>query len=261
MANEDSREITPGGMKRDPLWWYVAPVLVSVIVAVAGAAYFYFGPSIDDIAGDTARPTARETPVDLAVGDRLFRVPVNYTVFPRDRRDGAREDVQLYGAYPDLDPYGDAPRRIFFDEDPSSDLVRFWVAERRLRVPEARLVDEILKPGLTPLEPPAEAGDLEHYAAAAQPGAITASYAGDDLFVGRTEDGVILLKCERVSDPDAPPAQCRRDALWSGGADFGYAYDRRLLRRWREIDARVRTLLEIFDVGPANAPRVSPDAS
>lgn len=259
----DARDIEPSGLKRDSLWVFIVPAVIGVILAVGGAAYYYFGPRLRDIAGDVAKPTARRDLVDLTVGARTFRIPMNYTVFPRDRRPGEKSEVHLYGAIPDLDPYGDAPRRVFFDEDPSADLVRFWIKTRALRVEESRLIAMALERALDDLGPAQDAPDLRRHRVGSQTPGPWRGYAGDDLFIGRTDIGAVLIRCEPpAAEPNDPPAQCRRDALWSETVDYGYAFDRRRLPNWRSIDARVAELIAVFDgAGPETSPPAAPNAA
>lgn len=247
---------TQGGdaPQRIPLWRVIAPLAAGLLIALAGTAYYYFGPRLADVAGDTPRPSAREGVNRIRIGDRVFAIPENFTVFPRDRSPGARKTVHLYAALPDFEGYGDAPRRIFTGVDVAPNLVRWRLFATDQPLDERAHFEHALKPILQAAAT-SDAPGLTHYVLRADVDERRAALATQDIFAGETADAVfVVLRCDQPR-PNRPEPTCSRHAYWRDAVALGYRFHRSRLNTWPQIEAGLRRLAAQFDVGAAGEPR------
>ncbi len=234
--------------QRVPLWRIVTPLIAGLAIALVGTTYYYFGPRLADVAGDTPRPSAREDVNRMRIGDRAFAIPENFTVYPRDRASGARAAVHLYAALPDFEGYGDAPRRIFAGVDASTALVRWRLFETAAPMDERALFEIALKPILQP-EATDDAPGLMRFTLLADVDERRAALADQDVFAGETENGeFVVLRCDRAR-PGRPEPICTRQTRWSDAVGLGYRFHRNRLADWARVEAGVRDLAARFDVG------------
>ncbi len=226
-------------LKEDSPWTYPM-VIIGVLLLLSGLVlYYYFGPSLEDIRGDTPEASARSTPILVQIGDNSFVVPENYTQYPRARRGGPRDSIALYAVLPDLDPYSLRHDQDFFTNDADNPVVYFQISLNRQPMTEAERVSLLYFEGL-------ESGEGEE-----MPFGLTfyrfrsnSSYADQDLFLRVEDDGaVVALICSRESEL-VPSPNCRRDLEIPGNLTMSYRFKRAHLADWESIDTGLQELVE-----------------
>jgi hypothetical protein len=70
-------------------------------------------------------------------------------------------------------------------------------------------------------------------------------YRAEDLFVGQTQRGPVVIRCVRFSQDVASPS-CLRDVQIARGVALTYRFKRAHLSHWREIAAGVERLIDGF---------------
>jgi hypothetical protein len=222
-------------------WRYPLIIIVLTLLLSGGVAYYYFGPSISDIRGDTPEASARETPIHMEIGESRFVIPENYTQYPRARRGGPRDSVSLYAIFPTFEPYSVRHDRLFYENEPDNPIIYFEIHLARLPMTEEERIDQIYRERLAGTDGEELGYGLTQYAFSED-----SSYADEDLFLGEDEDGKqIAFICTKISTV-VPSPSCRREMELSDGLQLSYRFKRAHLERWREIDAGLVNLVDSF---------------
>lgn len=228
-------------LKEDSPWTYPM-IIIGVLLLLSGAVlYYYFGPSLADIRGDSPQASARSTPILMQIGNNAFVVPEHFTQYPRARRGGPRDSVSLYAVLPELGPYSLRHDQAFFTNEADNPVVYFQIALNRQPMTEAERVSLLYFDSL-------ESGEGEE-----MPFGLTfyrfrsnSSYADQDLFLRVDDEGnVVALICSRASEL-VPSPNCRRDLEIAGDLTVSYRFKRAHLEEWEMIDAGLQQLIESF---------------
>jgi hypothetical protein len=234
-------EMSDDEMHEESPWRYPL-IIIIVTLALSGiVAYTYFGPSLEDLRGDTPEASARETPIHMEIGDSRFVIPENYTQYPRARRGGPRDSVALYAVFPTFEPYSVRHDRLFFENEPDNPIVYFEIHLARLPMTEQERIDQIYRERLAD-----DAGEELGYGLTQYAFDSDSSYADEDLFLGQDEDGnEVAIICTKISTV-VPSPNCRRDLELSDGLRLSYRFKRAHLERWREINTGLLNLVDAF---------------
>lgn len=228
-------------VKEESPWRYPAIIIVLTLILSGGVAYYYFGPSLQDLSGDTPQASARETPIHMEISESRFVIPENFTQYPRARRGGPRDSISLYAVFPSFDPYLVRHDRHFFENDPENPIIYFEIHLARLPLTEAERVEQIYLERLS-----GEAGEELGFGLTQFAFADDSSYADEDLFLGEDENGqVVAIICTEVSSV-VPSPNCRRGLELSDGLRLSYRFKRAHLDRWREINSGLVGLIDSF---------------
>ncbi len=235
MFDEDARE--------ESSWTTPLRILIITLVLAGGFLYYYFGPTVDDLQGNTPVASPSTVPIELTVGGVKFSIPENFTQFPRVRHGGVRENVALYGMLPDLDPYTLATEVIFEANDAKSPIVHFQIESYRAPLSEPERFKRIYLPRLeNPEGQPGPVG-LTHYTFLAGTG-----YSEEDLYVERFDNGeMVVLRCTRQTSKLLYP-NCRRDMRLTETVGLSYRFKRERLEEWKQIDRIIRDQVYAFMV-------------
>ncbi|TNE36804.1 MAG: hypothetical protein EP347_09945 [Alphaproteobacteria bacterium] len=222
-------------------WGTMLRVLAILLVLSGGLLYYYFGPSYDDIQGNTPEFSFSTVPVDLSVGGMRFVIPENYTQFPRDRRGGVRENVALYAILPTMQPYTRDLASHFEDSSEESPIVHLQIESYRAPFNEEERFERIYRPKFISQDGAPGPDGLTAYKFREGTG-----YHGEDLYVGKDDLGrMIILRCSPF-DSELLFPNCRRDTQLSPTVGLSYRFKRSRLANWRQIDDDVRTLVWSF---------------
>ena len=74
-------------------------------------------------------------------------------------------------------------------------------------------------------------------------------YGHEDLFVGQTPNGPVVLRCVRFS-PEVPSPSCLRDLPIAHSVALSYRFKREHLARWQEIGDGIAKLIVTFKTRP-----------
>lgn len=248
-------------VREESTWRYPFGIFLATLVLSAIFLYYYVGPSVDEISGNTPSPAISEEPVAFSVGAVGFSVPTNFTVYPRDRRGGERDEVSLYALWPTMTGYTPARREEFLENPKDTRRVDIVIGRRISTFGEQERIDILYLPYTNDRRGIRTPYQLVKYTFRDQRENVpTSGYADAELFLGETEDEkTIALFCfeerEDIRSPD-----CWREYELTPTVSVSYRFKRHLLDEWRAIDARVRAFVEGM-VQKSNAVNRQPDAA
>lgn len=223
--------------------WLVPVILSGITFLIAGIIlYWYFGPTVDDLLGKTPDASFSERPVTMSINGHVFRIPENYTQFPKHRKGGELPSVALYGLYPRIDPFYARSADAFANNGPKSRVVHFTIETYRSPLTEEERLTRLYLDLVTdPNGTPFTAG-LTRFTFKPN----TGRFNNEDLFVADLDGGkVAVILCVRESDA-VPNPSCRRDLYLGGGLGLTYRFKRARLNDWQRIDERVVALVRGF---------------
>jgi hypothetical protein len=230
-----------GSAIRQRSGWLI-PAAVFLVTAALSALFllYYLAPTPNSFIEEHPSPTARTDPIALSVDELKLIIPANYIVYSSARQGGPRKDVALAATLTDFHGYSDWYASTFADNGPDSPVVYLLIREDRLNMSEAQRLQRIyLAYVVDPAGKPAPFG-LTQYTFRDDSG-----YRSDDLFVGQTAKGPVVLLCVRFS-PDVPSPSCLRDVRLAHRVALNYRFKRTHLARWHEIADGVDGLMASF---------------
>jgi hypothetical protein len=256
-------------VKNESSWAGPARILFITLILAAGFVYYYFGPSVSDIQGNTPKASTSHELVTVAVAGETFSIPQNYTQFTKTRRGGVQDIVDLYAILPDFEGFTIAHQDDFEGDSENSPIVHFSLVDLSVagkdigeqpmtqRMTEREKFERIYLPLVVdPKGEPARYG-FTHYRLSDKWG-----QKDEDLFVHEASDGgIILFLClQEVSTMPVP--WCRRDTMLTDRLELSYRFKRSRLSDWRDIDRGISKLIEDFHKGPVTAaPAPTPPAA
>jgi len=234
-------------VRQESSWRYPLGIFLATLILCAIFLYYYVGPSVDEIGGNSPSPAISEEPVTINVGGASFEVPANYTVYPRDRRGGVRDEVWLYALWPTLSGYSPSRREEFLENEPDTRRIDILLAQRTSTFSEQQRIEILYMPQTidtrgvrTPLQL------IRYDFRDSRADVPTNGYAGTELYLGEAADrSVIAIFCFKQSD-DNPSPECWRELELSPSLSLTYRFKRPQLAEWRKIDSDVRALVEKF---------------
>ncbi|MGD9800504.1 MAG: hypothetical protein AB7F91_05890 [Parvularculaceae bacterium] len=231
-------------VRQESSWRYPLGIFLATLILCAIFLYYYVGPSVDELGGNVPSPAISEEPVSLSVGDTKFEVPANYTVFPRDRRGGARDEVWLYALWPTLSGYAPSRRDDFVENAADTRRVDMLIAARTSPFTERERIDILYLPQTIDRRGARTPYQLIKYEFKEQRANVpTSGYAGTELYLGEDEEkNVIALFCFKERE-DLPSPECWRELEISPEVTLTYRFKRPYLAEWRKIDEEVRSFV------------------
>jgi hypothetical protein len=205
---------------------------------------YYLFPAPPPLFAEQQSPTSDTTPIEVEVGALKLWIPANYMMFESTRHGGRRREVPLFAVLPDLSGWSNWESGSFDDNGPKSQLVFMPIREDRVNLTEAQRMERIYMAYVTdPKGKPGPFG-LTQYTFRADSG-----YRAEDLFVGQTATGLMVLHCAKLG-PDVPSPNCWRDMQIGKGVSVSYRFKRSKLSHWREIADNVARLMDSFKRPP-----------
>jgi len=232
-------------VKQESSWRYPLGIFLATLVLCAVFLYYYVGPSVDEIGGNVPSPAISEERVALTVGGNNFNIPANYTVYPRDRRGGDRDQIAIYLLWPTLSGYSPARREDFVENAPDTRRIDVTLKKRTSAFSEAERIENLYMPQTidrrgvrTPY------GLIRYDFTQRRKNVPTNGYADSNLFVGKTSDEkVIAMFCfKEVAEIDS--LDCWREYEMSSTITIIYRFKKAYLQEWRAIDEGVRQFVE-----------------
>lgn len=224
---------------------WLIPLGVVLVITVLSALFllYYLAPTAPPLFSEQVSPTSSTEVAALEVGGRRFWIPQNYLQFDSARRGGHRRDVALFAMLPDLSGWSNWNASAFADNGPNSRIV-FLTIREQANISEADRLKRIYMAYVAnPKGAPGPYG-LTRYSFSPDSG-----YRAEDLFVGQTAKGPMVLRCVRMS-PDVPSPSCLRDMPLGKGVGVSYRFKRSKLSHWQETGDAVETLLAAFAKPP-----------
>ena len=237
-------------VREESSWRYPLGIFIATLVLCAIFLYYYVGPSVDEFSGNVPSPAISEEPVTFEVGGQPFRVPTNFTVFPRDRRGGDREEVWLYTLWPTMAGYSPARRAAFVENAPDTGRIDILIKKRALAFNEEERVNQLYLPQTIDKRGLRTPYQLVKYEFSDQRSNVpTNGYAGTELFLGETENNALMaLLCFKEAEAVKSP-ECWREYELTDDVNIIYRFKRPYLPEWRAIDTKVRAFVTDFMSG------------
>lgn len=221
--------------------WTIPLSLFAVTAALsAGLLLYYLRPSAPSLFKEQAAPTSRSDLVALSVNGRPFRIPANYLMYDSARTGGEHREIALFALLPDLSGWSNWAADEFAGNTPDSRVVYLTIRQDRLGLKEADKLARVYSDYVADRRGTDGPYGLRQYAFRADSG-----YRSDDLFVGQTEAGPVLLRCVKVA-PEVPSPSCLRETLVAPGVSLAIRFKRAHLSEWRDIAARTDKLIANF---------------
>ena len=221
---------------------WLIPLTVFLVTAALSALFliYYLAPLPPELIAEQPAPTDSTAPVALSVGGTVFHIPSSYIVFASARRGGPRESLDMAVLLPDLQGYSLELAQEFASNAPDSRVVNVTVREDARTLTEQEKLQRIYMPQVeTNTTGPAPVG-LTLYNFRADSG-----YRDEELYVGDTGEGLILLRCTKQSF-DVPSPSCLVDMALNSELSITYRFKRTHLERWHEVDSGIRALVGAF---------------
>ncbi|NWG71214.1 MAG: hypothetical protein HXY23_06335 [Parvularculaceae bacterium] len=232
-------------IREESSWRYPLGIFLATLGLCAVFLYIYVGPSVDEVSGNAPSPSLNEEPVEFTVNGVPFRTPSNYTVYPRDRRGGERDEVWLYVLWPTLSGFTPARKDEFLENKKDTRRIDIMIKARKSAFDEQERIDVLYMPQVNDRRGAATPLQLVKYTFKDSRSNVPSNgYADTELFLGQTDGGrTMALFCfedrEDIRSPD-----CWREFELTDEITVIYRYKRRMLEEWKAIDSRVTAFVE-----------------
>jgi len=235
-------------IKQESSWRYPLGIFAATLVLCAIFLYYYVGPSVEEFKGDLPSPAMTEEPVEIKIANHVFAPAANYTVYPRARRGGEREEVSLYALWPNMSGYAPTHRQEFVDNAPDTRRIDIVISERTTPITEEQRLQSLYLPLTVNRRGRATPYQLTKFSFAERRTNVpTNGYADTELFVGTDDSGRnIVLFCYKEQS-DIPSPDCWRVYEFADTIEVSYRFKRPYLPEWRAIDAEVRTYISTIN--------------
>jgi hypothetical protein len=222
--------------------WILPAILLVVAAALGGVAWYVLtGPTVEELQGNTLKPTASADAADIRIDGVLFRVPANYTKFSRSRSSGDHDDLPLHVLLPDMTPWREADRAAFASNAPDARVVHLTLAIDRAKL----TYEQKFERGIKPLadNPEGTPGPFGLTQFKFGPGT---GYENTEWFSAKLGDGhELVMRCDVAAQPEFGPS-CLRATRTADNVGVSYRFKRAHLAQWREIDAGVMRVIASF---------------
>ncbi len=222
---------------------WLIPLGVFVVTFVLSAMFLllYLAPSAPSLFEEQIAPTSRSDQITVRVGGTPFRIPANYLMYASARQGGEHAEIELFALLPDMSGWSNWATDEFASNAPDSRVVFLTIHKDKLGLSEADKLKRVYFDYLADRRGNAGPVELRQFTFRQDNG-----YRAEDLFVGQTEKGPIVLRCVRASH-DVPSPSCLRETLLAHGVGLSYRFKRAHLSDWREISANIDKLIASFE--------------
>jgi len=235
---------TDGSIRKRSGWLIPLGVFLVTLVLSAVILLYYLAPSAPSFIDEQIAPTSRTDIVALRVHGLKLWIPANYLEYESSRQGGATKDVAMFALLPDMAGWSNWEAATFAGNSPDSLIVYMLIRDERLNLTEADRLARIYIAYVTdPKGKPGPFGLLQYTFR------DDSGYRNEDLFVGDTPNGPVLLRCVRFSI-DVPSPSCLRDMPIAHDVALSYRFKRAHLAKWREIGQAVGNLVMTFKKPP-----------
>lgn len=205
---------------------------------------FYLAPTPPSLFKEQVSFTSRTDTVALKVHGHRFQIPANYLKYRSDRQGGTKKEIKLIAILPDMEGYSSWEDSVFRSNASDSPVVELLIHDDPVKLSESAWLQRIYMPYVVdPQGSPGPFG-LTQYTFREDSG-----YRDEDLFVGQSEHGPVVIQCVRFSQ-QVPSPSCHREMPIAYGVALGYRFKRAHLVQWREIAESTQRLVKSFNMQP-----------
>ena len=225
-------------------WLIPLGVFLVTLALSALMLLFYLAPNAPSFLDEQVSPTSRTDIVALQVHDLKLWIPANYLQYESSRQGGAQREVALFALLPDMTGWSNWESSTFAGNPADSPVVYMQIRDERVNLTESDKLARIYMAYVT--DPKGQPGlfGLRQYSFRENAG-----YRNEDLFVGQTPSGLVVLRCVRFS-PDVPSPSCLRDMPIARNVAMSYRFKRAHLAQWSEIGQSILSLVTTFKKPP-----------
>ena len=145
---------------------------------------------------------------------------------------------------PDMSGWSNWDAQTFTDNSADSPILDLRIRDDNLNLSEADRLERVYMGYVTDQRGTPGPYGLTQYTFRADAG-----YHDEDLFVGHTDKGPIVLRCVRLG-PQVPSPNCLRDELVAKGVALSYRFKRAHLAKWQKIGEHIDRLIASFEKPP-----------
>ena len=238
-------------VREESSWRYPIGIFAATFVLSVIFLYYYIGPTVDEIKGDVPSPAISEEPVAVKIANHTFAPPANYTIYPRARRGGERENLSLYLMWPTKNGYTPAFRRDFLENEPDTRRIDIVIEKRTPIFNEVERIERLYLPQTIDETGIATPYLLQKYTFKEKhPDTPSSGYADTELYLGADADAnPVALFCFKERSAIATP-ECWRNYEYSNTVTVNYRFKRPYLPEWRKIDEEVRAFINDLERKP-----------
>lgn len=222
-----------------PAWILPVGVMGAVFVISAVFLLYYLAPGGGDLFREQIAPTSSSETVTLTLGGQKFAIPANYLEYASTRKGGAVREIALFARLPKMAGWSHWQAEDFNDNGPNSHIIYLTLRPDPNRLSEAerlkRVYSDYIKGGAKPGPHGLAQYDFRDGTA----------YRNEDFFVGQTDTGPVILRCDRQSNA-VPSPNCLREQWLPGHIALSYRFKRAYLWHWRQITKNIDTLVTGF---------------
>jgi hypothetical protein len=230
-----------GGRAKRRSGWLI-PLVVFFVTACLSALMlaYYFAPAPRALSQEQPAPTDATRAIELMLGDTPLRIPANYIPMASARSGGAVPELALIAFLPDLQGYTLGAAQALAGNAPDSPVVSMMLKSGQTLLPEQERLERIYSKQVEDAAGKAGPYGLRQYTFRMDSG-----YHDQDMFVGMTDGGTIVLLCTKLA-PGVTAPNCMRDMPLGDGVSLSYRFRRAYLADWRKIDTGVRARIASF---------------
>jgi hypothetical protein len=227
-------------VRRRSGWLIPLSLFAVTFVLSAVMLLYYLAPRGDSLFNEQTTPTSRSDVVALSVNGRPFRIPANYLMYDSARTGGERPEIAVFALLPDLSGWSNWAADEFAGNTADSRVVYLTIHKDKLGLKEADKLARVYNDYLADRRGIEGPYGLRQYAFRQDTG-----YRSEDLFVGQTNAGPVVLRCVKLS-PEVPSPSCLRETLLAPGVSLAMRFKRSHLAEWRDLTAATDKLIANF---------------
>ena len=222
-------------------WLIPLGVLVVTFLLSAMFLLLYLAPSAPSLFEEQISPTSRTDIIRLRVHGHAFYIPANYLEYQSSRQGGDRREIALFALLPDMSGWSNWEAGSFSSNAPDAQVIYLLIRDERLGITESERLRRVYLGYVTDARGRPGPYGLKQFEFREDSG-----YHDEDLYVGETARGLMVLRCVRMG-ADVPSPSCLRDMLIAPGVSLSYRFKRSHLSEWREIGDGVDRMIASFE--------------
>ena len=225
---------------------WLIPLGVFLVTAALSAMFLllYLAPSAPSLFEEQISPSSRGDIIKLRVQGHKLYIPANYLEYESARQGGEHREIKLFAILPEMTGWSNWEAQTFTDNSADSPIVFMLIRDDKLNLSESDRLKRVYMGYVTTPHGVPGPFDLTQYEFREDSG-----YHNEDLFVGETAKGPMVLRCVRFS-PDVQNPSCLRDITIARGVSMSYRFKRAHLSKWREIGDGLDKLIASFQKSP-----------
>jgi hypothetical protein len=228
-------------VRKRSAWWFPLGVFFVTFVLSAMFLLLYLAPSAPNLFEEQVAPTSRADSIPLTVRGHRFHIPAKYLQYASARQGGERHELELFALLPDMAGWSNWSADSFNSNAPDSPVIYLTIRAEKVGLRETDRLKRVYLGYVTNPRGTTGPHGLTEFTFRRDSG-----YRNEDLYVGTTEQGPVVMRCVRFSH-EVPSPSCLRDTLIAPGVSLSYRFKRSRLDHWHEISDGVDKLIASFE--------------